>query len=216
MDKEFEKRCFQGLSFFGRMNRIISHEFKNIFAIISESLGLLDELMEMSESGAKLPPGKLKSLSESVMEEIGRANAVAKNMNAFAHSVDEFACEVDINQVIELMVNLSELNSLSRNIDIHFEKESSGTVYTVPFFLENLIYQIISFSAIHSGPDHNIEISVNVKNKDVKIIFSGIEKDLSEPIPSEQIKYIAQILSAKISSDIPGEIHIVIPDHIEA
>ncbi len=215
MDKEFQKLCFQGLSFFGRTNRLISHEFKNIFAIISESLGLLDELMEMSESGAKLPPGKLKSLSESVLEEIGRANAVARNMNAFAHSVDQFASDVDINQAVELMVNLSEFSSFSKNIDIHFEKDSSFTVYTVPIFLENLIYQVISFSMIHPGADHKIVISVNGNSKKVKIAFSGIDKNLSEPFPSEKIEYIAKALSAKVSLDVPGEIHIVIPDHME-
>ena len=214
MEKEFEKICFQGLSFFGRMNRVISHEFKNIFAIISESLGLLDELMEMSQSGAKLPPGKLKSISESVLEEIGRANAVARNMNAFAHSVDEIACDVEVAQLIELMVNLARLSSLSKNIEIKFEKNSSYPVYTIPFFLEHLIYNVLSFSLAHAGSDKTIEISLEPKDKSARIIFSGIEKNLSEPFPSEQIKSVAEALSAEISPDLPGELHIVVPEHM--
>jgi hypothetical protein len=172
--------------------------------------------MAMSESGAKLPPGKLKSLSESVLEEIGRANEVARNMNAFAHSVDECAFEVDVNQVVELMINISKFSSASKNINIHFNKKSSCMIYTVPFFLENLIYQLIDFSMLHPGDDHKLEISVEKKNQHVEMIFFGIDKNLSEPFPPKPIKSIAQALLVKIFQPISGVIHMVVPDHIEA
>ena len=84
MEKELGKICAEGLSFFGITNRLISHELKNILAIISETLGLSNELMELSDSGMELEPGKLQSLSESIIEEVERANRIIRNMNTFA------------------------------------------------------------------------------------------------------------------------------------
>ncbi len=45
--QKYEDNMFaRGLSFFGRSNRLISHELKNVLAIISETTSLLDELIE--------------------------------------------------------------------------------------------------------------------------------------------------------------------------
>ena len=96
MEKQVGAVCAEGLSFFGKTSRLISHELKNVLAIISETTGLLDELVELSEEGLELKPGKLRSLSESVLEEIERANDIVRSMNAFAHGVDELFGEIDI------------------------------------------------------------------------------------------------------------------------
>ena len=136
MEKEIAKSYSEALSFFGKTNRLISHELKNILAIISETLGLIDELMELSESGMALEPGKLRSLSESVIEEIERANAIIRNMNTFAHSVDELIWEVDVGQAVSLVVALSQLDSSWKNTKLHLVDSKPSTIYTSPILLE--------------------------------------------------------------------------------
>ena len=127
MQKETGKIWAEGLSFFGKSNRLISHELKNILAIISETLGLLDELVELSQSGLPLTPEKLRGMSDSILEEVERANGVIRSMNRFAHSVDEFAAEVDLGEIVSLTLQLVRLNPSSKAVTI----ESSSSLRSV-------------------------------------------------------------------------------------
>ena len=109
--RTFGKIAAKGLSFFGKTNRLISHELKNILAIISETLGLIDELIKLSEKGRPLEPGKLGSLSESIIEEVERANDIIRNMNTFGHSVDEILIDTDVVRSLKLIAALCQLDA---------------------------------------------------------------------------------------------------------
>lgn len=212
MKKEIGKICAEGLSFFGTTNRLISHELKNILAIISETLGLIDELMELSETGTELQPGKLRSLSKSVMEEIERANAVIRSMNTFAHSVDEFIREVDLKETVSLMLQFSKLNSISKNIEVRFPGTDTHTIYTSPFFLENLLHHAIHFAMLAVGPDRQIHVSLHPDAAGIKVSFSGMDSGRVGSFPTTHSELIAKAIGAEISLDISaGELHVVLP-----
>lgn len=214
MEKEFGIICAEGLSFFGITNRLISHELKNIFAIISETLGLIDELMELAEAGRELEEGKLRSLSESIIEEVERANAIIGNMNTLAHSVDEFIGEVDINQTVALMIKLSKLNSLSKNTEIHLAKTDAFIVYSSPFFLLYLLNQAMNFALACAGPNKKIQVSLHPMINAIRITFSGIAAN-SGSFPIKKPEILAKAISAEISLDAAaGELHIELPQRI--
>jgi len=81
---------WMGVRFFGRMSASISHEIKNVLAIINENAGLLDDFALMAEKGMPLDPRRLGKVAESLMKQVRRADAIVRNMNKFAHSVDDF------------------------------------------------------------------------------------------------------------------------------
>ena len=186
MEKEMGRLCVEGFSFFGITNRLISHELKNILAIISETLGLLDELVALSETGRKLEPGKLQSLSESVIEEVERANSIIRNMNTFAHSVDDLIREVDITQIVNLMIDISRLDSPGKNARIGLVENEACVIYTSPFFLEKLIYNSMNFSLLGAGLENEIRVSFDLDDYGVKIIFSGISSNVKGEFPTER------------------------------
>ena len=207
-----EKICAEGLTFFGKTNRLISHELKNILAIISETLGLLDELMELSESGMGLTPERLRSMNASIIEEVERANTVIRCMNTFAHSVDEFIGEVDLNKTISLMIQLSKLNPVSKTVQINFSETDSITIHTSSFFLENLLYHALLFAMSAAGPDKHIQISLHSSGDKTGVEFSGIASSGFESFPSEHAGLLASAIAAEISSDVSsGKFHVVLP-----
>lgn len=215
MEKEMAKSCVEALSLFGRTNRLISHELKNILAIISETLGLIDELVELSETGMKLEPRKLRSLSESVIEEVERANSIIRNMNTFAHSIDEFMREVDISRILTLMIELSKLDSASKNTKRRLVDSEPCIIYTSPLFLENLIYHVLNFSLHEAGPENEIRISFDSGDDGVRIIFSGIASNIIAEFPTKKEDLLAEVLSAKVLLDTTvGELSIVLPKRI--
>ena len=214
MKNEIGKICAEGLSFFGITNRLISHELKNILAIISETLGLVDELLKLSESGTDLEPGKLGSLSESVIEEVERANGIIRNMNAFAHSVDELIGEVDISRILGLMIGICKLNAASKNMTISLVDDGACIITTSPLFLQNLIYRVLDFSLRFAGPRNEIKISLDSDDNEARIIFSGIGCDNLNEL-NDRDGLIARTLSAKVSIDAAAcRLSIVLPKTI--
>ena len=96
------------LQFFGKMTASISHEIKNVMAIINESAGLLEDYTLMVEKGLPIDPLKLKVVARRVTKQIQRADDITKNMNSLAHSVDHFQKSVDLGEILELAVGLSK------------------------------------------------------------------------------------------------------------
>jgi signal transduction histidine kinase len=216
MEREIVRSCAEALSFFGKTNRLISHELKNVLAIISETLGLIDELMELSETGMELKPGKLRSLSESIVEETERANAIIRNMNTFAHSVDELISDVDVGQAITLVIALSRLDSALRSTKVRLAESDPCVIYTVPIFFENLLYHVLDHSLRGAGPDKEIQISFDCDESEVKIIFSGIASHTTNEFPTKRQDLLAGILSAEVLGDpAAGEMVVVLPKRID-
>jgi len=52
------------LKFFGKMTASISHELKNVLAIINENAGLLEDLCAMAEKGRPVDPVRIKPCPE--------------------------------------------------------------------------------------------------------------------------------------------------------
>jgi len=212
MENPIIKVSAEGLSFFGTTNRLISHELKNILAIISETLGLLEELVEMSEQGMKLAPGKIRSLNESIVEEIQRANAIIRNMNTFAHSVDEFMGEVDIRELFELISGIIRLDSDLKDTSFCIDQSEKCMAFTSPFFLENLIYLSLSFALRNPSPQDEIRVSLDSEEDDVRIVFSGIASNLMDQFPTKREKILAEALSARLYQDVSaGKLEIILP-----
>ncbi len=215
MEEEIGKICAEGLSFFGMTNRLISHELKNILAITSETLGLMNELVELSETGVALEPGKLSALSESIMEEVERANRIIRNMNTFAHSVDDFIREVDLGQTIGLTMEICRLDSALRKTELNLVESEACTIYTSPLFLKNLLYRVINFSLRQPGRGNEIRISFGANDHGTRIAFSGLASPIPGEFPTRKETLLADALSAEVSRDADaGELHIDLPKRI--
>lgn len=205
MEEEIGKFCFQGLSFFGKTNRLISHELKNILAIMSETLGLMDELIKLSDSGKKLlEPDKLSSLSESIIEEVERANTIIQNMNAFAHSVDDIITDVDIRQSLILVMELCQLNPALRKIKPRLADSDPCIIFTSPFLIKIFFYHLLTSCLRAPGQKDNILISLNCSQNEVEILFSGITSSVFDELPSKEEMIFTKALSAEISKDSAG------------
>lgn len=201
MENALATTCAEGLAFFSKTNRLISHELKNILAIISETLGLMEELTAMAKSGTALAPGKLESLSASIIEEVERANNLTRGMNTFAHTVDELMSEVDVRQAVELIVQLARLDADIKNTGVHLLQGDACRVHTSSFFLQNLIYRTLKHVPGEAPPAgrERIEISVKKDNGAVHIVFAKMAGRLTEPFPTEKQAFLAEMLSAEIT-----------------
>jgi signal transduction histidine kinase len=141
-----------GLAFFGKMSASISHEIKNVLAIINENAGLTEDLVALSERGRPLDPVRIKALAGKVRDQVKRGDDIVKNMNLFAHSVDRQQCEVAPFDLLNLSAALSRRLALIKGFDIELDcKKDIPPINTSPFLLYNLLWLFIERAMAEGG-----------------------------------------------------------------
>jgi signal transduction histidine kinase len=191
-----------GFQFFGKMTASISHEIKNVLAIINENAGLLEDFALMADEGAAIEPQRLKNMSRTVMKQVGRVDAILKNMNRLAHSVDESIRTIDLNDVLELLVALSSRFASMRGVSVQPKlNEGPLQLTTAPFFLMNLLWLCLDFAMDAAGEDKLVELLPQKSEAGIQVFFKGLgvlEGPSLKPFPAEPEKGLCSLLGAEL------------------
>ena len=199
MDSGKELFGYGELAFFGKVNASISHELKNVMAIISETAGLLGDLSDLASSGSSIEPDMLRNCTESIIEEIERGFSTIRQMNRFAHSVDAPIAEVDLTALIELVVALAGFLSFSGKARLHPVQGDAPTVYTCPFIVQAIIYQALVYAYKTSGIKTELDISVEPRqDSGWRIVFSRFYPGDFEIFPDAGTKAMASAVGMTI------------------
>ena len=191
-----------GLQFYGKMTASISHDIKNVLAIINENAGLLEDLALMADRGAAIEPQRLQNMSQALMKQVRRADVIAKNMNRLAHSVDDPAQSVDVNDLMELLVALSDRFASMRGVAVQPQLTNDPLeIKTAPFFLLNLLWLCLDFAMDAAGEDKAVELVTQKTDAGVLVFFKGLGGLAGaqvKPFPAEPEKGLCDLLGAEI------------------
>lgn len=201
----------EGLAFSGRVTASVSHELKNALATMSETAGLLTDILELSESGRPLDIAELRGYAENIVDEVGRGFRVIKNLNLFAHSTDNPVAEVDLDQLIELTAGLASYLSYAAKIDHQRPEDAGPKVMTRPILLEDLVYRCFVYAFRAVGPKATIQVATCPSRDAGSIIISGLRRvDLDQLVTSE-LERIMKVLHASVQvSSAQDEIRILV------
>jgi len=200
MNGQLENIAESGFQFFGKIAASISHEIKNVLAIINENAGLLEDLTLMAERGMAIDPQRLKALSQTLMKQVKRADTIIKNMNRFAHSADASLQTVDLNDLIELLVALSNRIAAMRGITLNPKlNQNPMTIRTSPFLLLNLLWLCLDFAMDAAGGDKVVELITEKADGGIQIRFKRIgSPEGVSPFPAEREKRLLDLLKAEM------------------
>jgi C4-dicarboxylate-specific signal transduction histidine kinase len=209
-----------GLQFFGKMTASISHEIKNVLAIINENAGLLEDITLMAERGMPIEPERLKTLSQAVMKQISRADTIVKNMNRFAHSADDSVKSVDLNDTLELVVVLSNRFASMRSVTLEPKLQKSPVkIRTSPFLLMNFIWLCLDFAMDATGDDKIVELTTQKTETGAQIRFRRLEGLAKAPLdifPAEREQSLLDLLNADLTVNTgDGEIVLKLSENID-
>jgi C4-dicarboxylate-specific signal transduction histidine kinase len=141
-----------GLSYFGRTTASISHELKNALAIIKENAGLLGDYLLMADKGIPIDPARFKTVAGRIEDQTLRADAIIKNLNRFAHSVDDPVKSIDLNEILTLLGALSQREAAMCQVALNLCPESATVrVTTAPYLLLTLLGRCLSVALQHLG-----------------------------------------------------------------
>jgi C4-dicarboxylate-specific signal transduction histidine kinase len=201
MSAKFAIDTDSALQFFGKMTASISHEFKNVLAIVNENAGLLEDFALMAGRGAEIEPQRLMKMSQTVMKQVDRADAIVKNMNRLAHSVDESEKTVDLNDMLKLLAALSHRLASMRGVAVQLKLEDLPVkLRTAPFFLLNLLWLCLNFAIDAAGEDKRVELVPQKTGDGINVFFKGLgglAKAPVQPFTAEHEMHLCELLGAE-------------------
>ncbi|WP_372683030.1 hypothetical protein [Desulfosarcina sp.] len=199
MDNAKDWFGYDSLAFFGRVNASISHELKNVMAIISETAGLLGDLSELARGGKSIDPEMLTSSTDSIIEEIQRGFTTIRQMNRFAHSVDTPVASVDLMEILDLVCNLSGYLSFAGKTNLHAGAGTAAMAQTCPFILQAILYQAMVHIFQNTGPRAKLDISVQSNTEsNWRICFSGFSFKELEVFSDDRVNHMAASIGVSI------------------
>ena len=195
-----------GLQFFGTMTASISHEIKNVLAIINENAGLMKDLTLMAEQGRPLNLEKVKTISDRFGQQVKRADKIVKSLNQFSHTIDEGVKQVDVSESVSLVISLANRFIAMKNVSVDFQMpKTTIAINTNPFFLNNLLWFSLDFALNFPGKDRTICIECKNDDSTVFIEFTGLlglsENTADKPLFSAEGKAITTYLGANFAID---------------
>jgi C4-dicarboxylate-specific signal transduction histidine kinase len=148
------------VAFFGRITAGVTHEINNVLAIIQESSGLMEDILDITDNGTFPHKEKfIKSLNR-INGQIQRGIDIATRLNWFAHSPDHCPASLDLNEVTGQMVLLASRFARLKNVLL--ESDSSDPPLIIksdPVSLEMALFE-------------SIEILLNIIDSGGKITLS--------------------------------------------
>ena len=209
---------YDNLAFFGRINASISHELKNVMAVISETAGLLNDIAGMASAGTSVDPEMLKNSTQSIMEEIQRGFDTVRQMNRFAHSVDVPVDSVNLVELLDLMRKLTGYLAYAGKISLKPCADPQPVALTSPFILQEIIYQALVSSFKNSGPGAEIAVAVEAHNDQAwRIGFDGFCPKESDLFPDERTDTIASSIGIVVHFDrAAARLELIVPKSIES
>ncbi len=206
----------QSLMFFGEVSASVSHDIKNVFAIINEDAGLLEDLSLMVEKGMPIDPAKLAGIASKIQKQIKRGDAIVKNMNTFAHSIDDPVRSIELNQTLRLVYELLKRKLASRGVDIEISDAPSVTVSSDPFAFEMLMARSLGMAMDCAGKNGKVVIRVEARDGGAAVILSGLDSD-SGCYDEDLLLPVAKDVQAGLMFDkASGVLEITLPESLTA
>jgi signal transduction histidine kinase len=208
-----------GLKFFGKVTASVSHEIKNVLAIIKENAGLLEDLTLLADKGRPLEIERVRIVAEKIKGQILRGDGIIKNMNRFAHSVDWTLEQVDLGDIIGLVIELARRLAFMKRINLESKGSREGIMLsTNPFVLENLIWTCLNLAMESEPYPETIEFFHELLDSRVQIRITGLQS-VSRLRDDSLFKQIREDFMDHLKGDLDvnpesGEIVIRLPQHV--
>lgn len=195
--------AIEGTRFFGEMSASVSHEIKNLLAIINENAGLLQDLIAISAgSGKRLDPQRLERIAQSIQRQVTRGDRIVRDLNRFAHSADAEREPVDVVEMIHFILRLGRRLIDIKGVEPIVEAGIQAmTVVTNRFFLENLFWCSLFHVLDECEPGQAIRIGVDMAPPKKYIRYRGLPLESLERIErsfSQQEQMMANFIGIDI------------------
>ena len=131
-------------AFLAAMTASATHEVRNVLAIIKESAGLIEDLIQMGARRGGVDEEKVGRAVDRIELQVKRGADILTNLNRLSHTLDQERATVDLEQEVEQTVFLSQRFARKKGHEVVAGK-GGGAGHLV---LDPLALQMVLFSAM--------------------------------------------------------------------
>lgn len=125
------------LAFFGKIAAGVTHELKNVLAIIRESNGLMADLIAFSKDSPFPQRERFLRSVDRIEEQVRRGVEITSRFNRFSHSMDHAFARIDLNELVVQTVALACRFGRLKEVELTGSSSSGPVMLTVsPFRLQ--------------------------------------------------------------------------------
>jgi signal transduction histidine kinase len=95
-------------AFIGKITASATHEIRNVLAIVKESAGLIDDLLQASVTRGPLDGDRVFKATQRIDAQVARGAELITSLNRFAHSMDHDRQSIDLCEEVRHVVFLSQ------------------------------------------------------------------------------------------------------------
>jgi two-component system NtrC family sensor kinase len=175
------------LASLGTLAAGVAHEINNPLAIINDSVGWMQLLINQGDASEIPIKGQLEKGLDKIAQSVERAKKITHQLLGFARRSDPIISEVDLKQLAEDTVQLVEKEAKHKEIEFMLESDPSlGKIWSDAYQLRQVLLNLIT-NAIHAtGSRGRIEITLQ---KDGELVILAI-KDTGQGIPQENMERV--------------------------
>jgi len=132
------------IEFFGKITASMTHEFKNVLAIIKESAGLMEDITKIAPLSESRHQEKLDNALKTIKNQLDRGMELSTVFNRFAHSPDKSVTEINLANLAEQVVTLSKRFARLKHITLKAapaeETQPNPRISGNPVWLQLAVY----------------------------------------------------------------------------
>ncbi len=151
--------------FMGKVTSAMTHEIKNVLAIIRESAGLAQDILVAAEDTTFPHKERFSKIMDKIDKQVVRGAEIVSTLNSFAHLPDYEVRNEDLNSVIDQMLLLSGKLSRTNGVKFLIEENSKSVFMEAdPLKSRMILYRVLEFLAPLIGQGSEIQLK-SLKNE---------------------------------------------------
>jgi signal transduction histidine kinase len=171
------------IKFIGKITAGVTHEVNNVLASIREISGLLDDILSITAEDSFPRKDKFQTSLQKIQYQVQRGVKLTSQLNKFSHLSDNNKTDIDLNELIEHLIFLTERFARIKNITLQNRPSTQSiTITSDPFLLQMSLFNAVSY--LLNRMDNGCEISICPEKKgnecSVSISCIGAETDKSK------------------------------------
>jgi C4-dicarboxylate-specific signal transduction histidine kinase len=191
----------QESAFLGKISAGMTHEIKNVLAIIRESAGLMEDLLSLCRESSFPYQEKFGKVLGTIQEQVRRGVELTTRLNRFAHSMDAPVAEIEVGAFLEQMAFLTQRFARLKRLELEvLPAEQPITIRTDPFRLQLILAACLDhlFGLVKEGG--RIGLRPRLEGANVAIHIFGVKEGFTGPSPEgelpEELGSLAEIIRA--------------------
>jgi C4-dicarboxylate-specific signal transduction histidine kinase len=160
------------VAFFGKITAAFTHEMKNVLAIIKESGGLMEDLLALSQNATFPSKDRFVRSLAAIAAQTKRGIELSNRLNRFAHSTDEAAATIDLNDILEQTVFLSERFARLKGVTLNLHpSEKALTLVASPIGLQMAVFACLECCWCFLAAGGNISVAAVQTGQEAVVSF---------------------------------------------